>query len=82
MDDANYLDDPSAAARRTLAADDMAYWSAHPELPGLVAHFMAKGENPSVPYQQDMLLLCFNIVVTIIRPHAERTLNVFPWRAF
>lgn len=42
MDGANYLDDPSAAASRTLAADDMAYWCAHPELPGLVAHFMAK----------------------------------------
>ena len=30
-----------------MVADDMAYWSAHPELPGLVAHFMAKGEHPS-----------------------------------
>lgn len=45
MDERHRLDDPLAAAVTELAADDMAYWLAHPELQGLVAHFMAKGEN-------------------------------------
>lgn len=50
MNGISYLDDPSAVTR-TLAAADVAYWSAHPELPGLIAHFMAKGVNPSVGHQ-------------------------------
>eukprot|EP00903_Cladosiphon_okamuranus_P007806 g7552.t2 len=51
MDDASCLDDPSAAARRNLAAEDQEYWAAHPEIPGLVAHFMAKvlEQRPSNP---------------------------------
>lgn len=45
MDEGYQLDDPLAAARTAIAADDMAYWVAHPEVQGLVAHFMAKGEK-------------------------------------
>jgi len=38
-----------------MAADDTAYWVAHPELPGLIAHFMAKGEHKASSHFRKIL---------------------------
>lgn len=37
--------DPPVEASSALAGEDLKYWAAHPELPALVSHFMAKGDN-------------------------------------
>lgn len=39
------IDDPLAASRMALAGEDLKYWLAHPELPALISHFMAKSKN-------------------------------------
>lgn len=39
------LFDPLAEKESRLVGEDVAYWRAHPELPALISHFMAKGKQ-------------------------------------
>lgn len=37
--------DPLAEGVAALVGEDFQYWTAHPELPALVSHFIAKGRT-------------------------------------
>lgn len=37
--------DPIAETKATLIGEDLRYWAAHPEVPALVSHLMAKGRK-------------------------------------
>lgn len=64
--------DPS----RGMTSEDTEYWLAHPELQGMVAHFMAKGETcpayclafASLPHGWDG--------IKVIRRHLKRKRGV------